>query len=423
MKVIVLGSGIIGMTTAYFLAKDGHEVTVLEKNDASALGCSYANGGQLSYCHIEPWASKTALKAVCKAMVRPSSFLAISSLFNRELLKWFFAFLRNASSKKNRENSRKLFEIGSFSKAAFADILKDEEVIFDYKSEGILHFFRGEKLFKAGVEQSQYHASFGCKAQILTGAQCVKKEPMLKKLLDEGKLVGGIFYNMDASGNCFLFAKALEKICKEKYQVRFKYETQVNNILTDGKKITGIHTSKGVFTADKYVSTLGAYGNEILKGIGVKTGIYPLKGYSLSILADETGFEAPRLSLTDPENKVVYSRVGDIFRAAGTVEICDFSVKANKRLLGFLKKTVQGSFSSCGNVNRAREWFGFRPFRANSIPLICRVEKYDNFFINAGHGSLGWTLSAGSGRIVADLVVGKEHQQLSFLKEEACSIY
>lgn len=423
MKVIVLGSGVIGVTTAYFLARDGHQVTVLERNSSSALACSYANGGQLSYSHVEPWASKSSLYSIIKAKFSLSSFFAISNIFDSEFLKWSFEFIKNSSDKKNQENSKKLFTLGGYSKKALADILKEEsDLEFNYKSEGILHFFRTEKSFEAAIKQAEFHSSFGCKTQILTKDECVKKEPTLVKLYDEKKLAGGIFYEADASGNSYLFVKSLEKICREKYGVVFEYETEIRNILTNYKKITGIYTNKGVFVADRYVSALGAYSNKILKGIGIHSKIYPLRGYSLSIAADQE-FIAPNLALTDPENKVVYSRIGNIFRAAGTVEICGFKAKKNKKLLRFLTENIKASFSDFGNLNKVSDWSGFRPFRPNSIPLVCQVKKYQNFFINSGHGSLGWTLSAGSARIIADLVLDKKNVEFSFLEEEETSIY
>jgi len=191
MKVIVLGSGVIGVTTAYFLARDGHQVTVLERNNSSALACSYANGGQLSYSHVEPWASKASLYSIIKAKFSLSSFFAISNIFDFEFLKWSLEFIKNSSDKKNQENSKKLFTLGGYSKKALANILKEEsDLEFSYKSEGILHFFRTEKTFEAAIKQAEFHSSFGCKTQILTKEECIKKEPTLVKLYDEKKLAG-----------------------------------------------------------------------------------------------------------------------------------------------------------------------------------------------------------------------------------------
>jgi len=418
MKVIVLGAGVVGVTSAYFLARAGHQVIVLEKNVASGLGCSHANGGQLSYSHVETWATKTSLSSLLKAVFTRNSFLSVSDLFNRNFFRWLREFYKNSSQQNAQENSRRLFRLSSYSRDVLTEILAEEKDIkFDYKNNGILHFYRNLKAFDAAIKEAEFYDSIGCKAQILSAEECVKKEPALVKMFDEKKLVGGIFYEADASGDTHQFTKSLEKICKEKYGVVFEYETDVKNIFTNYKKITGINTSKGVFVANKYVYALGAVGCKLLHGIKINPKIYPLKGYSLSISADDE-FVAPHLAMTDPENKIVYSRIGDVFRVAGTVEACGLKANKNKKHIAFLKGAVNGSFSDFGNFNEVKEWFGFRPFRPNSIPLICEVKKYENLFLNTGHGSLGWTLSAASGKILSGLVSDQKDERFGFLEED-----
>ncbi len=423
MKVIVLGSGLIGVTTAYFLARLGHQVTVLEKNSATALGCSYANGGQLSYSHVETWAAKASLTSMAKAVVLPNSFLSVCGFANKNFLAWLLEFYKNSSANKAQENSRRLFRISSYSKKVLEQIIAEEKTLkFDYKNQGTLHFYRTQKSFDSAIKEAEFFNSLGGKAQILSAEECVKKEPTLVKIFDEKKLAGGVFYDMDASGNSLIFAQELEKICKEKYGVIFEYGAEVKNILTNHKKVTGINTSKGVFVANKYVYALGAYGDKLLQGIGINSKVYPLKGYSLSIDSNEE-YIAPSLALTDSQNKIVYSRVGNIFRVAGTVEICGLKSKINKKHINFLKQAIRETFSDFGNLNQMTEWCGFRPFRPNSIPLICEVKKYGNLLLNTGHGSLGWTLSAASGKILADLVSEQKDERFAFLEEEEEAIY
>lgn len=418
MKVIVLGAGVIGVTTAYFLARAGFEVTVIEKSSAAAEGCSYANGGQLSYSHIETWAAKTSLSSMLKAAFVPGSFLSVSDFSSKEFWRFVQEFYKNSTPQKSQENSQKLFALTSYSREVLKQIMNEEKTLsFNYKLNGILHFYRDPKKLEKAVKDAENHSSLGCRVQILNAAECLKKEPALIKLFDEKKLAGGVFYEDDASGNSALFTKNLTKICQEKYGVIFEWNTDVKNILTNYKKITGINTTKGVFVADKYVYALGATSTKLLSGIKVATKIYPIKGHSLSIACDEE-FVAPNLALTDPENKVVYSRLGDVFRMAGTVDFCGLKGGKNSRHIAFLKSTVRKSFADFGNFNKVEEWSGFRPFRPNSIPLVCEVKKYGNLLLNTGHGSLGWTLSAASGKILADLIADSRTKRFGFLSEE-----
>ncbi len=413
-----MGAGIMGVTTAYFLAKKGHQVVVIEKNSASGLGCSYANGGQLSYSHIEPFASKSAISLIAKALIKPNSFLSISNFSDRNFLKWGYQFLKNCNDKKSVESSKKLLALGKKSREALQKILQEENNIkFDYDKKGILHFYRDEKTFQKAVNQAQLQQSFGNNCEILSKEECIKKEPTLVRLYDENKLIGGIYYPNDETGNGLLFIKALEKICQEKYGVIFEYNSEIKNIFTNHNKITGIHTNNGVFVANKYIYALGAYGNKLLEGIKVKTKIYPLRGYSLSIEANSE-FIAPTMALTDSENKIVYSRIGDVFRAAGTIEICNIRTAKNSKQISFILSKIRSSFSDFGNINQSQEWYGFRPFRPNSIPLIGEIKKYGNLYLNTGHGHLGWTLSCGSAQIISEMIDGEFDEKFSFLEDE-----
>ena len=423
MKVIVLGAGVVGVTSAYFLAREGHSVTVIDKNIAPAMSCSKANGGQLSYSHIETWAESTSMLNVFQALITPNSFLSFSDAKNAKFWQWLWQLLPNLSKKKCQKNSKNIFKISSLSKRAMQQIINDEPGLkFNYQQQGTLHFYRNGKKFANAVKNLEEHKKFGVEGQVLNDIECVRKEPTLVKLLDEKKLAGGIFYPQDASGDCAAFTQNLAEICQRKYGVNFALNCEIQNILTNHKKITGINTSKEVFSADKYVYALGSAGSHLLNGVGIEPQIYPFKGYSLSIESD-VEFVAPSRALTDPETKIVYSRLGNIFRAAGSVEICGFRTNENLSHLEFLKNTIGKSFCDFGNFNKRSQWFGFRPFRPNSLPLICRVEKYQNLLINSGHGSLGFTLSAGSAKILTALVAGKSSDEFAFLKEQESKIY
>ena len=423
MKIVILGSGINGVLSAYFLARAGCEVVVLEKAAESAAGCSGANGGQLSFSHCEPWAAKNSLISFLKAAISPNSFLSISDLTNKQFLQWALEFSKNSKPEKSQIIAQKTLKLGAFSRQVLAEILSKEKIDFCYKPDGVLHFYRDEKLFNQAITQAKTQKTLGCNLEILSAQQCVKKEPTLTKIFDEQILKGGIFFKDDASGDCLAFIKGLEWICKNKLGVKFHYKCEVKNLLTNHKKITGINTNEGVFVANAYLDCLGAFGNSLLKGIKIDPKIYPLKGYSLSIPTDEL-FLSPNLALTDPESKVVYSKLGSVFRAAGTVEACNFKNNFNQKNINFLKNIIRETYSDFGDLKNAKEWSGFRPYRPECLPLVCKAKKYGNLFLNIGHGSLGWTLSFATCRIISNIILQQDvGDDFAFLEEMEKEIY
>ncbi|MFT5703705.1 MAG: D-amino-acid dehydrogenase [Rickettsiales bacterium] len=423
MKVIVLGSGINGVLSAYFLARAGCEVTVLEKEAQSAAGCSGSNGGQLSFSHCEPWSSKASLMSFLKAAISPNSFLSIPELPNKEFFIWALEFFKNSRPSKSIKIAKKNLKLGNFSKQVLNEILSKEKIDFCYKNEGTLHFYRDEKIFNKAIIEAKTQKSLGSNIEILSAEECVKKEPTLTKILDEKVLRGGIFFKDDASGDCSSFIKGLESICKNKLGVKFHYNCEVKNLLTNGKKITGINTPEGVFVGNAYLDCLGAFGNSLLKGIKIDPKIYPVKGYSLSIPTDEL-FLAPNMALTDPANKIVYSRLGNVFRAAGTVEICNLKNEFNQKNINFLKNVVRDTYSDFGDLKNAKEWSGFRPYRPECLPLVCKSTKYGNLFLNIGHGSLGWTMSFATSRIISNIILQQDSgEDFSFLEEAEKKMY
>jgi D-amino-acid dehydrogenase len=408
MKIIILGAGINGVLSAYFLARAGCKVEVIDRAPQSASGCSGGNGGQLSFGHCQPWSARSSFFAFAKSAFwsafRRNSFFSAPDVKNPEFWRFAWQFWQNSAPQSSQNLAMQTLKLGIFSHQVLADILNEENIEFSYKKDGILHFYRDEKLFNQAIFETKKQKSWGLNLEVLNAQQCVQKEPTLVKMHDDGSLKGGVFFKDDASGNCSSFIKALEWLCKNKLGVKFHYNAEVKNLLTNHKKITGVNSSAGVFVGNAYLNCLGAFGNALLQGVGVQTKIYPLKGYSLSIPADKL-FLAPQLSLTDPENKIVYSRLGSFFRAAGTVEAASLNKNLNPKNINFLKNTVKSSFSDFGDLNNAKEWLGFRPFRPNSQPLVQAVPKYGNLFLNCGHGSLGWTLSFATSRIISNIIL------------------
>jgi D-amino-acid dehydrogenase len=415
MKIIVLGAGVIGVSSAYYLASLGHEVTVIDKNNSCGLDCSYANGGQLSYSHISTWASEISFGTFLNAFFCKNSYSSFNSI-NCETLRWLYKFYQNSKASIARKNSQKLFAISNYSRDLMNKLVDQEDINFSYSTNGILHIYRNKLTMDKAINNLRSLDISGIRPIIYTADQCVEHEPNLVKALDSKKLAGGIFFSDDALGNAYSFTVNLEKICREKYGVKFIYGTEIKNLLTNFKKITAINTDKQVFTADAYVYALGFQGDKLLKGIKINSDIYPIKGYSVTTKCSAE-FIAPSQAITDVENKVVYSRLGDIFRVAGIAEF-GANPQSNKNHLKYINENMVRTFANYGDIQTTSQWSGVRPFRPNSIPLICKVNKYPNLFLNTGHGSLGWTLALGSARILSNIIENKPDSQFDFLADE-----
>ncbi len=417
MRVLVLGAGIIGVASAYYLAKAGYEVTVLEANEGPARECSFANGGQLSFSHIENWSSSLSFFSLIRTLTSTQPHIALHNFGDKKLMFWLASLLSNSFGINAHKNSRNLYRISALSRELFRSIIDEEKIDFDFNDSGILHFYRTKKELNKAINNAKNLDLLEKEAVILDADQCIEKEPSLVKLYQENKLAGGLFYKNDACGNCAKFVQNLAKICQEKYKVKFDYNVKVKNILTNYKKITGVNTTSGVYDADNYVYALGFGGISLLSGIKIDPKIRPLQGYSISSKVLNLA-EAPQIGLTDTRNKIVYSRIGNIFRVAGVIEINNSKNKISKNKIEFLQKSLNGNFSNYGDVDNDTSWSGIRPFRPNSLPLIYQVKKYGNLYLNTGHGSLGWTLSLASGQILADLIDNKLPEKFGFLRQE-----
>ena len=428
MKVIVLGAGVIGVTTAYYLAKSGYEVEVIEMSENVGEGCSYANGGQLSYSHIEPWSKKSSIFSLIKGSFNPYSHTTINDFNNKEFYRWIYNFLKNSSNEKLLKISKNIFKISNNSKHLMEDLLKEEVEFengdkFNLKNSGILHFYRNKKLFDEDYNRLEKFHNSAIKFHAFDSEETIKIEPCLEKLYNQKNLYGSIYFPADKSGDCNKFVNILASICKKKYGVKFHFKHHIKNLFTNYEKITGINTDKKVFYADRYIYCLGAGSLNLLNGIKIQHGIYPVKGYSLSIECDNQDFLAPNISLTDNQNKIVYSRIGNIFRVAGTVEIGKFDAKISKKNLNFLHKNIKECFSGYGDISKVKEWSSFRPYRFNSTPLIGVVNGLENLYLNVGHGSLGWTNSLASANIIASEIKGNHQKDFNFLIDDLKHIF
>jgi D-amino-acid dehydrogenase len=402
MEIVVMGAGITGVTAAYVLASRGHKVTVLEQESAPALQTSFSNGAQLSYSHAEPWANPAVFGKLLGWAFRSDAPLVLRPRAELRMLKWSCMFLMNCSAARSRENCERMWRIASYSKQKMAQIRAETAVEFDFLPNGILHVFSDRKAYEGAIKQAEYQESLGCKEHIFSKMQVLEKEPALANAKKD--IIGGLYSDIDESGDIHMFTTNLATYCREHLGVQFFYGAQITSIEKSGSKITGVKSSQGNFSGDAYVLSLGAYSALLAAPLGVKLPIYPMKGYSITVPAWE---DAPFVSITDDEKKVVFSRLGDKVRAAGTAEFAGYNTQVRERRIAQIIGSLESLFPHAVLDERMTKWACIRPQTPDGPPIIGRTD-IDNLFLNTGHGTLGWTQGAGTAHLLADIMEGRE---------------
>ena len=402
MKVAVLGAGVIGVTTAYFLARGGASVTVVDRQPGPALETSFANGGQISVNHATPWATpSTPLKAL-KWLGRSDAPLLIHPRWDPALAAWLIRFLANCTRGRLRTNIERALRVALYSRGELAELRAETGIEYDQLTLGILHIFRNPRDYAEALPGSSLMTQLGCERRIVSVDECVALEPALAWTRD--RLVGGIFSPGDESGNAHTFTLRLAELC-ESLGVLFRWRQPVRRLLRSGQRIVGVETDGGGIDADAYVLAFGSWSPLLLKPLGMALPVYPGKGYSVTIpIGRHLG--APTLGLIDDEFKMVYSRLGGQLRIAGTAEFAGWDTSVTEARARFLLTKALELFPNCGDVEHAELWAGLRPSTPDGVPVIGRT-GLDNLFLNTGHGTLGWTMACGSGRVVADLMLGR----------------
>ena len=402
LEVCVLGAGVIGTTTAYELAKDGHRVTVIDRQPGPGLETSFANGGQISANHATPWATPEALKKAFQWLGRETSPLIIRPRLDPDLFFWMLRFLSNCRAAKVPVNTERALRVALYSRDRLARLRKDLGLDYHQTLRGVLHLYRSEKDLDDARAQAESMTKMGCKRDILNRDEVYQLEPSLRHSSEP--IVGGILSPDDESGDAFAFTDQIEAAAKG-LGAHFLYNHAITGLSTDKGCVTGVETDQGTIGADVFVVCLGSFGPALLKPLGVMLPVYPAKGYSLSL---EIGPDdiAPTLPLIDDEFKIVYSRLGDTLRIAGTAEFCGFDLSPNPKREAMILSKAFGFFPGLNDGRLAEPWCGLRPMTPDQVPVIGRT-VFENLVLNTGHGTLGWTMAAGSARIVADLVNGR----------------
>lgn len=403
MRVLVLGAGVIGVCSAYYLARAGHQVTVVDRQPGAGLETSFANGGQIAASHSEPWATpSTPLKAL-KWLGRSNAPLLYRLRADPALWSWSLRFLANCLPGRAAVNTERMLRIALYSRKALGELREDVAFNYDQLSRGVLHVYRSPREFGHAIGQAELMSKLGCERHPLDPAGCVALEPALAA--SAGSLAGGIHSPGDESGDAYKFTFRLSEICAG-LGVNFDYGVTVKRIHAEDGRVSGIETDGGMLSAESYLLALGSYSTQLAKPLGLRLPIYPAKGYSITIPVDDPG-KAPMVSLTQDELKLVYSRLGDRLRVAGTAEFAGYDTSMNEPRARSILDAALELFPGCGDPSKVEFWAGLRPKTPDSVPII-GATRYPNLFLNTGHGTLGWTMACGSGRVIADLIGGRE---------------
>ncbi len=405
MKVVVLGAGVVGVASAWYLARAGHEVTVVERREQAGLETSYANGGQISAGHAEPWASPAVVPRVLRWLGREDAPLLFRPRADWAQWAWGLRFLIECLPGRFERNVRELAGLALYSRQCLIALRAETGLEYDRLARGILHFCTGQRDFEALAVHAQAMRALGIERELKSAAECLAIEPALKD--SEVGIVGGVYTPQDESGDAFKFTQGLARLAGER-GVKFLYQTTLEAIEAAGGRVAGLRLAGGAqrLVADAYVVSLGSYSRRLLAPLGIRVPIYPLKGYSITLPLGRRAAAAPSVSLTDDECKIVISRLGDRLRAAGTAELAGYDTSLNPVRGAAILKRVRRLFPALAAVDDVEHWAGLRPATPSNVPVIGRT-RLSNLFLNTGHGTLGWTLACGSAKALAELIDGR----------------
>lgn len=411
MKVIVLGAGIIGTASAWFLNKAGHEVTVLDRQPGAAQETSFANGCQISVSHAEPWANPTAPRKILKWLGREDAPLLFRLRPDWLQWKWGLHFLRECQPARTAHNIRQIIAIAEYSRQTLQALRSEAGIEYDQLTRGILHFYTNAREFEHSLHSARLMRELGCPRNSIGADEVIRIEPALARIRD--RIVGGDYTATDESGDVYKFTTGLAQKA-EQSGVNFCFNTTVTRLLTQGTgasaRVSGVevideHGRHQVLHADAFVLAMGSFSAPLVKPLGVDLLIYPGKGYSATysiINADA----APGVSLTDDEHKLVISRLGNRLRVAGTCELNGYTRDLNTVRCEALTRRTRELFPDACNYEEPAYWTGLRPLTPSNVPYIGKT-KLSNLFLNTGHGTLGWTMGCGSGKAIAEIVSGR----------------
>lgn len=403
MKVCILGSGVIGLTSAYYLAKKGVSVVVLDRQPDVALEASYANAGQISPGYSAPWAAPGIPVKAIKWLFQKYAPLKISPELEMKKVVWMTKMLSNCTSSAYNTNKSRMMALAEYSRDCFIDLRKEIGIQYDDGQGGTTQLFRSDEQVEGAEKDIKVLKALGVAHQVLTPKDILAVEPGLAPVIDKFK--GGLRLTGDETGDCFMFCNTLKKQCEE-LGVEFKFNTTITNIAIENGKVKGVDTQDGRLDCEQLLVCLGSYTKEMLKAIGVDVPIYPVKGYSLTVPISNESF-APTSTIMDETYKVAVTRLGGRIRAAGTAELTGYNLDLPKARTDTITHVVSDVFPQGADLAKAEYWTGLRPMTPDGTPII-GATNVKGLYLNTGHGTLGWTMSCGSAAVIADIIVGEK---------------
>ena len=408
MKVLVLGAGVIGTTSAWFLRERWHEVTVVERQTAAAMETSFANGGQISVSHIEPWANPAAPLQILRWMGQPDAPLLFRPRLDWQQIRWGLQFLAECLPWRTRRNMLQILAISKYSGETLRELRAATGLHYDDLQRGILQIYTDRKGFDDAASAAELVRRYGIAREVKTADECIRIEPALASRREW--IVGGTYTASDETGDARKFSQGLAALAAER-GVAFRYGVTVESLAVAGDSVAGVRAvneqnRKEVLSADAYVACLSSYTPKLLGPVGVKALVYPAKGYSATLPIIDAS-RAPSVSITDDAKKIVFTRLGNRLRVAGTAELSGYNLELNTVRCEALVRRARDWFGDAVDAGRAEYWTGLRPATPSNVPLIGKT-RLSNLYLNTGHGTLGWTMSAGSGKALADIVSGRK---------------
>jgi D-amino-acid dehydrogenase len=405
MRVLVLGSGVIGVTSAYYLALKGFDVTVVDRQPAVGLETSFANAGQISPGYSAPWAGPGVPLKAFQWLFQRYAPLSMRPDLSRWQLQWMSQFLKNCSLERYTLNKSRMVRLAEYSRDCLRELRADTGIQYEQRSRGTLQVFRTQKQLDVEFKDIAVLSEMGVPFQHVDPDGCALIEPALIHVKDQ--LLGGLHLPDDETGDCQLFTTRLAALAQT-MGVKFRQEATINRLITQQNLLSGVEikTTHGIenLDADHYVVALGSYSRELMLSLGLNLPVYPVKGYSLTVPIINSD-AAPVSTVMDETYKVAITRFDQRIRVGGMAELAGFDLTLNPRRRLTLEKVLSGLFPQAGDVSQASFWTGLRPMTPDGTPIIGQANSmYPNVWLNTGHGTLGWTMACGSGQVLADLI-------------------